>query len=452
MRDFAMAMEATAASRHPAPGTEVAHLADRALRIVLVDEELPYPANSGKRIRTLNLMTRLARKHYITYICHRNADPAEAKQAAEYLGDHGIAAIVVDRVVPPKSGVGFYARLGLNLLSPLPYSVASHTSRQILRAVQQYQARHSVDLWQCEWTPYAAMLRSVTGPRIVHTQNVEAAIWRRYFETESNGPRRWYIKRQWLKFLRFEREALNNAHRTIAVSEQDAQVFRNEYGVRRVDVVENGVDTAYFHPTDNRRDPKRLLFLGSLDWRPNIDAVDQLLDHVFPAVRGADANARLVIVGRNPSAALRVKIATRPSVELHANVADVRPYLASCGLMVVPLRIGGGSRIKILEALASEMPVIATRIGAEGLDLVPGRHLTIVEAVADLVPAILAAFPHGREALAQAKRARRAVVEKYDWDRLACNLERIWCDSLVPAPTGIDADTRISANASGDDP
>src|SRR5947209_20352493 len=95
----------------------------RPLRVTIVDEELPYPPTSGKRIRTLNLLLRLARRHRLTYLCHRNADPEEARVAAAYLADHGVHTVVVDRVVPPRSGVRFYARLAANLLSPLPYSV-----------------------------------------------------------------------------------------------------------------------------------------------------------------------------------------------------------------------------------------------------------------------------------------------------------------------------------------
>ena len=131
-------------------------------------------------------MTRLAKKHQLTYLCHRNADSDEAKQAVRYLAEQGIASIVVDRVVPPKSGIGFYGRLAANLLSSLPYSVVTHTSRQLRQALQSYAAEHEVDLWQCEWTPYAEALRSVSGPKIIHTQNVESAIWRRCYETETN--------------------------------------------------------------------------------------------------------------------------------------------------------------------------------------------------------------------------------------------------------------------------
>jgi glycosyltransferase involved in cell wall biosynthesis len=398
----------------------------RPLNVVLVDEELPYPPTSGKRIRTLNLTLRLARRHRLTYVCHRNADAAEARAAAAFFADHGIGTIVVDRRVPPKSGPAFYARLAANLLSPLPYSVATHTSRALRRALRDHAARYPVDLWHCEWTPYAEALHGVAGPRVVIAHNVESVIWRRYHETEPGRLRRWYIGRQWRKFERFERRALGAADCAVVVSEVDADRMRRDFGVTRVGVVENGVDTGYFRPGAARRVPGRLLFLGSLDWRPNLDGVAQLLERVFPAVRAAEPSATLALVGRNPPEALRRQAAALPGVELHADVPDVRPHLDGCALMVVPLRIGGGSRLKILEALASGVPVVSTRVGAEGLCLRPGRELTVVEGVDELAPAIVAALRDPEAARRQAEAGRREVLRRYDWDRLADELERVW--------------------------
>jgi glycosyltransferase involved in cell wall biosynthesis len=398
----------------------------RPLCVTLVDEELPYPPVSGKRIRTLNLTVRLARRHRLTYVCHRNADAAEGRRAAEFFGDHGIATVVVERAVPPKAGAAFYARLALNLLSPLPYSVASHNSRALRRALRAHAARQHVDLWHCEWTPYAQALRAVDGPRVVIAHNVESVIWQRYRETEANALRRWYIGRQWRKFLAFERRALGEADCTVAVSDLDAARFRRDFGVRRVGVVENGVDTAYFRPGEGWREPGRILFLGSLDWRPNLDGVELLLDRVFPAVRAAESTATLCLVGRNPSDALRRKAERTPGVELHGNVADVRPFLAECGVMVVPLRIGGGSRLKILEALASGTPVVSTRVGAEGLHLGAGRHLTVVEDIDALAPALVEAVRAPEVVREQAEAGRRRVLERYDWDVLAEQLEQVW--------------------------
>ncbi len=419
------------------PPTSPLSPACRPLRVVLVDEELPYPPTSGKRIRTLNLTLRLARRHHLTYLCHRNADEAEAVRARAFFAEHGVETVVVDRAVPPKSGPLFYARLAANLVSPLPYSVATHNSRALRRAIRGHAAAHPVDLWHCEWTPYAEALRCLPGAtRLAIAHNVESLIWQRYFENERHPLKRWYIGRQWRKFRRFEARALREADRAVAVSPEDAALFRRDFGVERVDVVDNGVDTYYFAPSPGPRDPNRILFLGSLDWRPNLDAVEQALTHLHPAVRRAWPSATFCIVGRNPPAALRRRAGAMPGVELHADVPDVRPFLAGSAVMVVPLRIGGGSRLKILEALATGLPVVSTRVGAEGLHLEHGRHLTVAETVADLAGALVDTLRHPDAARARAEEGRRRVLERYDWDALADRLEQVWLDCVAQSCGG----------------
>jgi glycosyltransferase involved in cell wall biosynthesis len=403
--------------------------------VVILDEELPYPLTSGKRIRTANLALRLAKRHRLTFLAHRNADAEEARQAGQFLADHGINSVIVDRRVPPRSGLAFHARLAANLLSPLPYSVASHNSRAFRRAVRAYATTHRVDLWQCEWTPYAQHLRGIpSGRTVINAQNVESVIWRRYHENEAHPLRRWYVGRQWRKFERFERRVLRAADRLVTVSEVDADLLRRDWGLDQVDVVDNGVDTAYFRPTDGDRDPDRILFLGSLDWRPNLDGVRLLLEQVFPRVRAARLSARLVLVGRHPPDWLRQAVNAMANVELFADVPDVRPFLARCGVMVVPLRIGGGSRLKILEALASGLPVVSTRVGAEGLRLEPDLHFIEVERVEDLAPALLEEMHVPEAARERAERGRNQVLRYYDWAVLADRLERVWLECVAQRP------------------
>ena len=180
-----------------------------------------------------------------------------------------------------------------------------------------------------------------------------------------------FLKTQWRKFRHFEEDAFRKATRVVAVSEEDARLIRTQFGQPNTDVVDNGIDRAYFEAVLGQRDPASILFLGALDWRPNLDAVGLLLDKIFPQVRLQEPPATLAIVGRNPSAALAERIAHAPGVKLHANVADVRPYLGASGVMAVPLRIGGGSRLKILEALACALPVVSSPVGAEGLTIQP---------------------------------------------------------------------------------
>ena len=400
----------------------------RSLNVVIVASELPCPPTAGNRIRTLNLALRLARRHRITFVAHRND---EAEEATVFLGTHGIETVLVNRVIPVKAGPQFYARLAANLASPLPYSVASHSSQALRQAVFSFAQQHQTDLWQAEATALIDVLADLNGaPKVAIAHNVESLIWQRYHESEPNPLKRWYIKQQWRKFERFERRAFAEATRVVAVSEGDAKLIRDRFGGQRVEVVENGIDRRFYEQVQPAPEPGSILFLGSLDWRPNLDAVGLLLDRIFPVVRAAEPAARLLLVGRKPAPALVQKIRGAPGVELHADVPDVRPFLASSGVMVVPLRIGGGSRLKILEAMAAGLPVISSRVGAEGLKLVPGEHFIAADEHEAVAGALVSWIRDPRPARAMAGRSRSFVLDRYDWDTMAERLERVWFDCL----------------------
>ncbi|MFO0935220.1 MAG: glycosyltransferase family 4 protein [Gemmataceae bacterium] len=410
--------------------------------IAVLDEELAYPLNSGKRIRTWNLLSRCAERHRVTVLCHRNADAIEAEEAAKAYRAAGMEVIVVPRAVPKKEGAAFYARLAGNLLSSLPYTVETHSSPALARAVLDLFENDPPDVWHVEWTPYAQVLKEGLGDRlarvpwVVTAHNVETQIWTRYAENESNPLKRWYVRKQESKFATFERWAFAAATRSIAVSELDAAVLRDRFQAHEVEVIDNGVDVRHFRPQrDVERDPGNILFLGSLDWRPNQDAVRMLLDVIFPQVKRNQPRASLSIVGRNPPEWMKGRIASVAGASLHANVADVRPFLHSCGVMAVPLRIGGGSRLKILEALASATPVISTKIGAEGLNLRSDRHLTIVESEQEMIEALSQAIRDPDWHIGLADDGRRVVARTYDWEPLARKLGECWEAAEVEVAT-----------------
>jgi glycosyltransferase involved in cell wall biosynthesis len=425
------------------------------MHIAIVNEGLCYPPTAGNRIRTLNLMLRLARRHRITYLCRGDVHSTEADAARTFLGDHGIDLVIAHDPFVPKTGASFAASLALNLLSPLPYAVATHNSPALRRALAVHARSRRVELWQFEWLAYADALQGDPSARTVAiAHNVESLIWQRYVEAELRFLQRWYLTRQWRKFERYEKKLLATATRVVAVSSDDARLLRQSFGLRDVDVVDNGIDRAYFEEVKSYRDPKQVLFLGSLEWRPNLDAVGLLLDRIFPAVLAQQPDARLCIVGRNPSPALVRRVATLPWAELHADVADVRPYLARSGVLAVPLRIGGGSRLKILEALACGTPVVSTRVGAEGLCLRPGTHHIEVESVDGMAEALVCCLRDPAPVQEMARNGRALVLERYDWEALAVRLEQVWercCDSPTQARSASAGNTCSLACASGSD-
>jgi glycosyltransferase involved in cell wall biosynthesis len=384
-------------------------------------------------------MLRLARRHRLTYIARCDASLPETEEARKYLGDHGIEPILVDHPVPYKAGPAFYGRLASNLLfSPLPYSVASHQSELMRRAVKDYAAKHAVDIWQFEWLPYMDTLPSTPCPassngtarRVVMAHNVEALIWKRYHAAAKGLARRIFLERQWRRMERYEQTHYRQASWVVAVSKEDARVIRDDFGMPRVDVVDNGIDREFYANGQCRvsdtREANRILFLGALDWRPNLDALDVLLDRILPGVQSEEPSTRLCVVGRRPPAVLTQRLQATPGAELHADVPDVRPFLDQSGVMVVPLRIGGGSRLKILEALARGVPVVSTTVGAEGLCVEPGLHYVQADSAAEMANALVQAIRSPGPMREMAAKGRQLVLERYDWDVLAGKLEQVW--------------------------
>ena len=305
------------------------------------------------------------------------------------------------------------------------------------RAVDELAAKTSIDVWQCEWSGYLDCLSSVPRQnRVCVAHNVDSVIWRRHYESERNPWRRLYIRQQWRKFEVFERSVFQKADRVVAVTDEDAQRLSRDFGVSNVMVVENGVDCSYYaasQPVERSRD---YLFLGSLDWRPNQDAVRWLLDAIVPNVLSHHPLVRLHIVGRRPPLWMRRRISATVGVELHADVDDVRPFLRQSRLMIVPLRVGGGSRLKILEALATELPVVSTSIGAEGLRLIPGEHYLEGNRTDELVEHVLSIL-EGRTLTKELTLAGCELVrQEYDWGGLADRLNDVWMSKNAAVTAG----------------
>jgi glycosyltransferase involved in cell wall biosynthesis len=396
-------------------------------RVVVVDEEFPSPPNSGKRLRTWNLVTRLAPEFAITYVAHANPDPEECEQAIGRLQALGIRTLSVPRKRAPRHGPGLAAKLASNLFSSDPYSVASHRTYAMENQLKQLLRGADVDLWHVEWTPYASYFRNIPAePLVIAAHNVESLIWQRYAEAERSLPRRAYLRLQERRFARFERWAFSRAAATIAVSEVDADLARRRFGADRVSVVENGVEGGAYRGDGSPRDPFRMAFVGSLDWRPNVDGLTHFLQTAFPQIVAAEPRTRFHIVGRKPVRALVDLAARWPQVTIHADVPNVIPHLSQAGMLVVPLRIGGGSRLKIIEAAANGLPVVSTRIGAEGLAFSDPQHLLLVDQIEQLAAPTLTVQRSFGAALMRARHAAEVVAAMYEWQALAAKQASVW--------------------------
>jgi sugar transferase (PEP-CTERM/EpsH1 system associated) len=397
------------------------------MRVLWLNAGLLLPLDKGGKLRTWHLMRHLAARHQVTYLSF--ADPSASP--ADLSGMRGVCDRLetVPRREVGKGSARFYAAASRFLLDSAPYAVAAYRSAEYgARLARLLAEQPPYDALVCDFlVPAVNLPARVPCPTVLFTHNVEAEIWRRHAETEGRAWRRALLRSQWRRMLRFEARTLARFDLVLAVSEADRETFARLYGARLrapVRVIPTGVDAGYFAAAaDLPFDPYRLAFTGSMDWLPNEDAVLYFCREILPRIRRAEPRVTLSVIGRNPTPAVRRLAEQVPGIEITGRVDDIRPYVARASLSIVPLRIGGGTRLKIYEALAMGRPVVSTAVGAEGLPLVPGRDLAIADDPAAFAAAVvgLLADPAARQRMAGA--ARRLVAERYDWSAVAGTLE-----------------------------
>jgi len=298
--------------------------------------------------------------------------------------------------------------------------------------------------------PAVNLRRALPCPSILFTHNVEAEIWRRHAENAAQPLSRMLYRQQWRRMLRFEGRTLARFDRLLAVSDADEQTFRRLYGhetLAPIDVVATGVDTSFFTPTpDAFVRPKHLAFVGSMDWMPNEDGVLFFCREVLPRVRQSEPDVTLSIVGRAPTPAVK-RLAQESGIEVTGTVDDVRAYLGQACATIVPLRVGGGTRLKIFEAMAAGKAVISTTIGAEGLPTESGRHLLIADDAEAFAAAVVRIVREPELRRRLEREARTLVTRHYDWSVAAGQLERSLIDAAVAHAATEPAFTRGPAAA-----
>ncbi len=341
------------------------------LKILFLHKQILFPRDTGGKIRVLNLLKHLARWHDVTYVCNLRRGEEAFLPEMEALG---MKVEAVPGEVSPHGSAGFYLGALANLASSRPYAVDRNYDPALRRRIADLLRREAFDLVICDTVQ---MVRHLAGlelpPSILFQHNVEAQILERHAEVTSGALMRAYMRNQYRRMAAFEAACGNHFDHVIAVSRQDARIFAERYGWRDVDAIDTAVDTELFEPRPGDEVEGRVMFLGSMDWLPNQDGMRWFCEEVWPRVRERRPDATFQIVGRNPPPSVRA-LAERPGIEVTGSVPDVRPYLAAASVVVVPLLVGGGTRLKIYEAMAMARATVSTTIGAEGLPVEPGTH------------------------------------------------------------------------------
>jgi glycosyltransferase involved in cell wall biosynthesis len=364
----------------------------------------------------------LSRKHEVHFVAFEDREHPEAlERAPEYC----YKAYPVPHEAPDKRSPAFALQLLGSLIDPMPLAVSRWRSEAVRAQVSRLLAQYDFDCVVCDFLVMAPNMPDWRGT-VLFQHNVEAAIWERHRDTQTSVIRRWYFGLQAQKMLSYEAEACHQAQWVIAVSEADEIRFRAGYGVGKVSHVPTGVNMDFFRkPNEFPGQPYDLVFVGSMDWMPNTDGMGWFLREVLPLIRRERPGTGVAIVGRKASGAIQAQAAEIGNVEVTGTVPDVRPYLWGGAVSIVPLRIGGGTRIKIYEAVAAEIPVVSTTIGAEGLDLAVPNQIRIGDTPEAFAQECLELLAKPEARARQARDAKEYVAARYTWEAVAAQFEEI---------------------------
>ncbi|HSE20213.1 MAG TPA: glycosyltransferase family 4 protein [Pyrinomonadaceae bacterium] len=407
------------------------------MKILWLKTELLHPVDKGGKIRTYHLLKHLKTNHHITYLTLDDgaAPPEAVTSATEYCHD----LIRIPHLTRPKFSAGFYAELALNIASPLPYAILKYKSEAMTRAITETTSKDGFDVVVSDFlAPAVNLPRDLQTPVVLFQHNVEAEIWRRHYEVQQNPLKRRYLYWQWRKMQRFERDACRRVDSVIAVSEADSKMMEREYGVAKVYDIPTGVDVDFFKRKNGAIGRvNSLVFTGSMDWLPNQDAMRYFIDDILPIVRQRIPDVHLTIVGRNPYPSL-IELAQRdPGITVTGRVDDVRGYIEEAVAFIVPIRIGGGTRLKIYEAMAMETPVISTTIGAEGLPLHDSVHLRIADDPEAFAAAVVKVLSDSAFAARLGTSAAQLVRQNFGWSGVAATLAELCRASIVTETSNI---------------
>ncbi|HOQ61047.1 MAG TPA: glycosyltransferase [Vicinamibacterales bacterium] len=412
------------------------------MRILFLTETIPFPLDSGGRVKTYHTLQSLADEHEIH--CHAFIRSAAERRHAGELERHCASLTLHLRPPGPAREAG---ALALSLATRTPFTVARHYFRGVLRRLVRSCAERRFDAAYYDHLSMLAYARRLGLPAIHDAHNVEYDLVRRHAATLPWSPVRLFVEREWRLLRRYERARYARCGLIFAVSERDAAAIRSlAGGAPEVRVVPISIDARAMAAAGPRPRRPDLLFVGGLHWPPNADAVAHFARDIWPLVRREAPDATLTVVGR-ADAPVAQALRRIDGIRLAGHVPDVAPYFERARAFVVPLRAGGGMRVKILEALARGLPVVSTAIGVEGIDAAHGVHLLVADDPGSFARAVSQVVGNDGLAAELAAAGRRLVLERYDRSVVGEKLRRDLreCGGQLGRPTDAEQGRQKSA-------
>ena len=399
------------------------------MRILLVAPGPTYPPDSGDRIRMYNLITRLARRHCLHLICFVRSDAQ--RKAMEEMRTYCEQVTCLRRPGPRDASVWSKA---IKFFSGDAYYIEDFQSEEMRDAIRGISGKYRFDLAHFDFIEMA-QYRDCVGdiPAVLTEHDIFYLKTQRYLKAKQSFVEKLGTLRDWLKLRSYETDRCSTFDAVIVTSERDADILGARLPASKIVVVPNGVDTHFYVPTLSPGEPSEsnvLVYTGMMGNLANTDAALYFVRQILPHVRRQLSDVKLYIVGKNPTVSVR-DLGSEEGVTVTGAVADVRPYIARAGVYIVPLRIGSGTRLKILEAFAMEKAVVSTSIGCEGLRVTDGEDLLIADKPKDFADRVADVLRDPSLRLRLGRNGRRLVGAEYDWEICAHRLEKVFVETCA---------------------
>ncbi|HTB13809.1 MAG TPA: glycosyltransferase family 4 protein [Bryobacteraceae bacterium] len=395
------------------------------MKILWVNPHFLHPCTKGGQIRTLEMLRYLHGWHEVHYATLENPEEPEGRERSK---EYCAKVFSIVHAPPNRRSVKFVAQAAGNLFSNLPLAVSRYASMELRRKIDSLLETEKYDRVVCDFL-FAAPNVSRLDKSILFQHNVETTIWQRHLETTTNPAMRAFLRVQAGRMFRYEKEVCRTSRHVVAVSDTDALRIKEMFGVDSVSSVPTGVDLEYFDPPEVLAPETDLVFVGSMDWLPNIDGMRYFAAEILPLIRREKPDCTVRIVGRRPPREIQALAENDPKIKVTGTVPDIRSHLWRSAVSIVPLRIGGGTRLKIFESMAGRVPVVSTPIGAEGLPLHSGEDCFLAESPAEFAARCLELLADADRRRSMAAAAWTLVSEQFSWKHAARCFEQILVDT-----------------------
>lgn len=400
------------------------------MRILIIAHKVPYPPLGGATLRNFNLLKECSKNneiHLITFVQEPYLrDPDKLQSSIDVLKKY-CKVVKVFRIPTDKNKLGWYLLLFSNLFSLTPYSCWRFWSYGMVKTIKEHLKKYSYDLIEIgtiALVKYAKLAPHL--PKLLIHHNIESQLLYRRSKTEKGFLARTYIAFQTYKLIRLERKACEVFDYHTTVSELDKQTLQENCPNINVAVIDNGVDTDFFQPQNLSSEENTLVFTGGMHWYPNADAMLFFAREIWPILKKKIPNIKINVIGLAPPEELVEYSKNDPHLNVLGFVDDVRPYVAKAAVYVVPIRVGGGTRLKILDAMAQGKAIVSHSIGAEGLHVTNGKDILIANEPKQFANEVIKLIRNEKLRKKIEVSARETAENLYSWKKIAPKLQKVY--------------------------